>query len=474
MFKKPKFKKVDNILYKGFEIPIYSDGNNNKYAGHPFIEGGFESVNKIYDVNDISGLKNAIYMISKNRDVEQEGLFPKPLGTVRVSKPIKNILRDLVKEEITKYLNEYDSTTTEFEKIPLGDNFEYGKYESSQVFEKIKQLRSKVEDGIKKNPNTVYTFEISAGESQVTNPPGFEVPGSLALVRGKQVKIYIDQIFGDLIKQGKVQIIKMPETVNDIVIGKTPYRGKGSGDNKNPKLVPLYKKEQFVNLLFGGRETTYKIPPTTGSTGNTITGKTYQICNFTTTANGSLAESKNDFLFNTYPVDVSKIEDGQKFKIVLSPRDVPDLLYVKAGGKEYNTGFVGSAIPYYSIMLATILHYTYTRQGKSIPKKFPQNIVDLDITTAHDYFDNDSGLQELLGHVVQIGWSKKPKKNVDRIEWKIFDKNPILQNGRDDLFKNKVVGKIELVKDPSMKSVIIEVYSPVGSTLWELATKCID
>jgi len=369
-----------------------------------------------------------------------------------------DVLRSLVKEHIRSYvLNEID-TTIEYETIPLGDNFEYGKYESIDVLNQIKQLRSRVNDILKKEPNSVFTFKINAGESQVTNPTGFETPGSLALSRTKQVRKYIEEVFGDLLSSKKITVIS-PDTINDVSIGKTPYRGKGSGDNTNPKLVPLYKKEQFVNLLFSGKvikRTESNVPA----------------CNFTTQANGGVANSENDYLYKKYTLDVSKIEIGQKIKVVLDPHEVPDLLYVKAGKQEYNTGFVGVVSNYWTIMLATILHYTYTRQGKEIPNKFPKDIKDLPTQVAHNFFDRDSGLNEILGHIVKIGWSKKPSKNVDRIEWKTFEKTPIVNTGRDELFEGAYVGKVEFFKYEGLTTIDIEVYSPIGTTVWELKTAC--
>lgn len=47
MFGRPKYKKVDVISYKGYEMPIYSDGDN-KFVGHPLDPGEDVKQNKIY------------------------------------------------------------------------------------------------------------------------------------------------------------------------------------------------------------------------------------------------------------------------------------------------------------------------------------------------------------------------------------------------------------------------------------------
>lgn len=459
MFGAPKFKKIDKILYKGFEIPIYSDGKI-KYAGHPFIEGEHKSQNTIYDVSDISKLKDAIYMGSKVDDMNQEDLFPKSIGTIRIAKPKKEnfILKSIVKEEIHKYiLNEINDEEIEYEVIPLGDFFEYGQYKSDEVLNKIKGLRVKTNEILKERPDSSFTFNIDAGESKVTNPKGFEVPGSLALARAKEVEGYINQSFGDL--RNKVTI-NCPENIKDIKIGQTPYR-PGKGDHLNVKLAPLYKKEQFVNLTFMPKSTITKIDVIP------------EVCNFKAVPEkGLVADPEKDFLFKKYIQDISKIKNGQKINVILSPHIVADLLYVKAGNKEFNTGFVGDKNGYYSIMLATILYYTYTRQGKPIPKKFPNDIVEFPMETAITSFQNDSGLEELLGHVIKIGWKKNPIKNVKNIEWKKFTKNPIIETGRNLI--GHVGGVVEIVKDDTMKSLEIEVYSPIGTTIWDLQVICGD
>ena len=81
MFNRPKFKKVDVILYKGYEIPIYSNGES-KYAGHPMDQGEEPEENKIYHIEDISKLKSALHHIVKHGHGEE--LFPEPIGRVKV------------------------------------------------------------------------------------------------------------------------------------------------------------------------------------------------------------------------------------------------------------------------------------------------------------------------------------------------------------------------------------------------------
>ena len=139
--------------------------------------------------------------------------------------------------------------TTKFGPIPLGDRFEYGKYESNTVKNNILELKPKIESFISTNTDySSFEASITAGESKVTNPAGFETPGSLALARANSVKKYFEEIFPDLIKNGKL-IIKSPSSVSDVVIGDTPYK---AGQQNDVKLKPLYQREQFVNFEIKG------------------------------------------------------------------------------------------------------------------------------------------------------------------------------------------------------------------------------
>ena len=154
------------------------------------------------------------------------------------------------------------TTTTEtqqnkFPSTKLGDKFEYGKYDSPSVKSAIEQLKPQIENFIKNSDSSNFTINISAGESQVTNPTGFKTRGSLALARANSVKKYFEEIFPDLIKNGVI-VIKSPTSVEEVQIGETPYGGPGSGDFKDPEKKSKYDQEQFVNfdLVGSGSKTT--------------------------------------------------------------------------------------------------------------------------------------------------------------------------------------------------------------------------
>ena len=173
---------------------------------------------------------------------------------------MKNIF-EINSEERSRILNLHETATknqylvveqtqTSFPKQSLGDKFKFGEYDSENVKNSILKLKPQIEAFIKNNGGKKFDVNITSGESQVTNPKGFETKGSLALARANSVKKYFQEIFPDLIKSGQLTI-KTPNSVAEVVIGKTPYN-KAAGDNKNPELINKYKLEQFVNFDIQG------------------------------------------------------------------------------------------------------------------------------------------------------------------------------------------------------------------------------
>lgn len=98
MFSKTKFKKIDAVLYKGYEIPIYSDGIST-YVGFPTDPDENPKQNYVYNLDDLSKIKSVIYHKSKgNEDVK----FPKPYKMIDIETPKKNRLFESKKIMITE------------------------------------------------------------------------------------------------------------------------------------------------------------------------------------------------------------------------------------------------------------------------------------------------------------------------------------------------------------------------------------
>jgi hypothetical protein len=114
-------------------------------------------------------------------------------------------------------------------RFNLSNQFESGQYKlvaNSQLNDIIKQIKSFI-SGYDMN-NVV--LNISAGESQVPNPKGFEEKGSLASARAKELKNYLEKNLDTKVSNIETKI------------GDTPW------DKSKGKDHPDYKEEQFVNL----------------------------------------------------------------------------------------------------------------------------------------------------------------------------------------------------------------------------------
>lgn len=369
-----------------------------------------------------------------------------------------------------------DTTTTNenktFPTTPLGDKFEFGQYDSPNVKIAIESLKPQIENFIKDSDSREFTVNIVAGESQVTNPKGFETKGSLALARANSVKKYFQEIFPDLIKNGTLKIIS-PSDVSQVKIGDTQYGGPGSGDNKNTEKVKLYKNEQFVNFNIVGLGTK--------TTTNTTT--TNLICNFVNNAKGGVAKLVNDFLYNTNQdgtgpntFDVSSLPDGSKIRVIFNTFTIPDLMTIVMGGYSYNTGFLGSRQNGMSTDLATTLGNAYLTRGKEIPPQYPQNIVRATPEQSREYLRllTNEDYKNYFGHIFPDGVPRKKDLIVylfDQDPIKSYDSSFTSQNNKGNLDGSGAI--IDLVKKTGDTILKINIYSPLGATAWRLETKCI-
>lgn len=365
----------------------------------------------------------------------------------------------LVSEQIVTKTDE--EKKSDFKPVKLANLFGYGQYESQEVLNKLKELKPQILDFMKNNDSSSFTINISGGESRVTNPEGFETPGSLALARANFVKDAFYGLFPEEIKSGQIKIVS-PENVSQVSIGDTEYF-KGSANskhqNKNERKWYLdhvndYATEQFVdfNVVGSGKKT-----------------QTNYVCNWNDEAAGGLADAKKNFVFKEQTFDISKIPNGQKIKLILNPAEVPDMLTVNVGNKFYTTGFVGQGGKFWSLILATILGNTYNGNP---PKPFPQGIKQVDYKTILDGYTAVESLEQLLGHVVKIDWKGGWEKQVPKIKWYQYDQSPIDSNTNNPDLKGKYGGSIIITKEQGMDSLTYRVYSPIGTTIWKLFIRC--
>jgi hypothetical protein len=386
-------------------------------------------------------------------------------------------------ESATKklYLSEQTSvvvgteTKTEnksFPKTNLGDKFEFGKYDSETVKNLLSELKPKIEQFIKDSDSSKFIVNVSAGESQVTNPKGFEEKGSLALARANSVKKYFEELFPELIKQGTL-VINGPKSVSEVTIGKTPYNRAQSQSFKQ-KYAKEYSQEQFVNFDITGE----------GSK-TTTTQKTKLLCNTTPlNAKGGYLLPNNDYT-QIYDKELGKGE-GNVY-ITFETYKQPDIIYFEYNGKSYGDAvFRGSSEDEYRIFLGTSLMTKYG--GGQLPPQFGN-------TTYERMSANDPRLTSALDEMKSWGLVKSfrntfsansPFKNTKYMEaFGEFDidgrKGKLLAKLGSEFPWGIVTSNIEnsVVKNlgpiPKVEGIdnikVINV-CPVGTTQWKINFNC--
>jgi hypothetical protein len=338
------------------------------------------------------------------------------------------------------------TSKTSFPKQNIGNQFKFGEYQSNTVKNAIASLKPKIEEFIKNSGGKNFVVNVSAGESNVTNPKGFEEKGSLALARANSVKQYFQELFPELIKNGTL-VIKNPVNVSEVVIGKTPY-DKTKGDNKNPEKIKQYKKEQFVTFDVQG----------SGEVGNvksicdwsaSITGKTGDAAKNYITANDKL-QGKGLLTFDTGSIPDRMIVKNKKGVIVqdtgyvaTAPHQYGDFkyvpLYVAELTKLYKTVAVsGNKIVTIQVKSFDDLMKQILNSGVAIPET--QQLIDM---SQSEVYNGVQQLQKLYSRGVR--------------EFVIYNISP---SSVITPFDNKT-GDSDVI-----------VYSPVGKTGYTLTGKC--
>jgi hypothetical protein len=246
-------------------------------------------------------------------------------------------------------------------RIPKGGSIE-SLYKSEEVKKNIENLKPQIEQFMKENPEQIkFQLIISAGESQISNPEEFKTPGSLALARANAVKDYVNEVFADLIKGGKLTIVS-PKDEKEVKIGETGY--KGLSPEKRSKNAEAYKKEQFVDIdLKGVGQKTIK--------GKDIT-KTYCGQKVDSYAGGE-ETPENGFVKR----QVVKLGPGEgKITFSVSPQDKPNIIYVEYNGKTYGDSTIKEGDNYpsedFRVGIGTAMLYAFGTNDK-IPPAWGKN-----------------------------------------------------------------------------------------------------
>lgn len=134
-------------------------------------------------------------------------------------------------------ISEQQSNRTIF-SVDFQNAFASGQYNFNPQYEKIVNDNvEKIDQFIKGKNIENFKLVITSGESQVTNPKGFEEKGSLAKKRAEVLKGYLDIVVPKVLNMTPSIELSQP------IIGKTPWVA-GVDDKDDPK----YTAEQFVKV----------------------------------------------------------------------------------------------------------------------------------------------------------------------------------------------------------------------------------
>ena len=339
------------------------------------------------------------------------------------------------------------STATTFPEQNVGNQFNFGEYQSNVVKNSIAALKPKIYEFIKNSGGKQFIVNVSAGESNVTNPKGFEEKGSLALARANSVKQYFQEIFPDLIKNGTL-IIKVPADASKVAFGKTPY-DKTKGDYNNPQKRELYNKEQFVTFDIQG----------SGQVENVES-----ICDWEASITGKTGEFNKNYV----TVDIKLQGNGL---LTFDTGSIPDRMIVKnsKGVITQDTGYVTTTphkyensfkyVPLYVAEL-TKLNKTVSVSGNKIVTIQVKNFNDLmrQILQPNAQIPETQELIDMSQSEVYNGVNKLQKLiNQGVKEFVIYNINP-----------SAVITPFDSKTGDSR----VTVYSPVGKTGYSLTGKC--
>ena len=295
----------------------------------------------------------------------------------------------------------------------FGENFDSGKTSLISKEILVKNIND-IKEWVKGKNLKNFKIVITAGESQVTNPKGFESKGSLAQARAKVIEDLVSNLGFD-----KIEI--------DTKVGTTPYE---KGDNVND---PKYKAEQFVTVSIVVENSVCSMTP--------------------------FSESGTQGTYEEYI--------SGKGNLVLYTGTIPDRLVVlDASGKiKQDTGYVATEetnaksgyqewkyVPIYVLKLTEL--------------KGDQNVMGSNVETI-----KATSYEDLVNQMLKPGAKQTKSDTVDKALSQL--EAMFKGGGAKEFVVYKVgTGDLKVPFDDSKGDVKAKVYSPVGKTGFSIEGSC--
>tara|TARA_R110000868_G_scaffold82871_3_gene233823 strand:+ start:2124 stop:3329 length:1206 start_codon:yes stop_codon:yes gene_type:complete len=285
---------------------------------------------------------------------------------------------------------------------------------SEAIKEKIAGLKKWADD----NKGTNYKITIVAGESNVTNPTGYEQKGSLAKARAEMIKQLVGQVVTGPID---IQVVKGTEKY---------VKGKDKADD------PKYTREQFIRI--------------------DISVEADDLCSF--------APKEKDIKQGTAAtqyVTFNKVVSGEG-DVTISPGQIPDRLVILDGNGNVkgDTGYVTTERSKHRDWTYTPKYvYELTKAAQDGSQKGLQGVEKI---TANTYDELLSKLQS----------TNSPDMKHEEVGPYLNLLRNMIKKGIHEfvIYKNMGSGKVQF--SDSKGDVRAVVYSPVGKTGYDLVGKC--
>ena len=290
---------------------------------------------------------------------------------------------------------------------------------SLQNSEAIKEKLAGLKKWADQNKGTNYKITIVAGESNVTNPAGYEQKGSLAKARAEMIKQLVGQVVTGPID---VKVIKGTEKY---------VKGKDRADD------PKYTKEQFIRI--------------------DISVEADDLCSFKPNQGGRQGIEKDHF------ITFNKVVSGEG-TVTITPGQIPDRLVIldANGNVKADTGYI-----------------TTTPTRYKDWKYVPQYVYEL---TRVSNLANQEGLQGSKIQTIQantyedlikqLAVKEDPNVHGDEVGPYLLKLKKMIESGTHEFVIYTNMGNGVVPFNDSKGDVSAVVYSPVGKTGYGLQGNC--
>lgn len=378
------------------------------------------------DVNE-AGVRSILQSISNNWKNYSTAMLMAIMMNSNMANAINNYSPETYKAINTELATDSISIPAPTISVPgsiksvsFGENFDSGKATLTNKEDLVKKL-SELKDWMKGKDIVNFKLVITAGESQVTNPKGFEKKGSLAQARAKTVEDVLSKMGFDKVD-------------SQIKIGTESY-----DRTKDNKEAPKYKAEQFVTVDIVVDNDICTLSPATGK--------------------GQTGLATNNYV--TY----NKYISG-KGELVLHSGEVPDRLVIldANGNVKEDTGYITTKVrggdwkytPLYVLELTKI----YQAKSKAVAgsKIKTINVKDYDDLVAQLKKNPNQTNIAFTGNEIGPALMELQKLvNKGQHEFVVYD-----------------IGSTDarLSFDQSKGEVQAIVYSPIGTTDFGVTGKC--